>query len=83
MVLPEREEAAYVYDDLINLGLESNTLFFPSSYKRSVQFGQPDKENLVLRTEALNKISGKGKNFIIVTYPEGLVEKVVSRENLH
>ena len=82
MVLPEREEAAYVFDDLNNLGLESNTLFFPSSYKRSVQFGQPDQENLVLRTEALNKISGKGKAFILVTYPEALVEKVVSRENL-
>lgn len=82
IVLPDKEEAAYLYDDLVNLGLEENILFFPSSFKRSIQFGQPDQENLVLRTEALNKLSGSGKAFIVITYPEGIVEKVVSRENL-
>ncbi len=82
VVLPEREEAAYFYDDLVTLGLEENALFFPSSYKRSVQFGQPDQESLVLRTEALNKIRGNSLPFIIITYPEGLVEKVISPENL-
>jgi transcription-repair coupling factor (superfamily II helicase) len=82
VVLPEREEAAYFYDDLVSLGLEEQTLFFPASYKKSVQFGQSDQESLVLRTEALNKLSSNGQNYILVTYPEGLVEKVVSRENL-
>jgi transcription-repair coupling factor (superfamily II helicase) len=82
VVLPEREEAAYFYDDLVSLGLEENALFFPSSYKRSVQFGQPDQESLVLRTEALNKIRGISQPFIVITYPEGLVEKVISPENL-
>lgn len=82
VVLPEKEEAAYVYDDLVSLGIEDQTLFFPSSYKRSIQFGQPDQENLVLRTEALNKLTDPQKSYIIITYPEGLVEKVVSKENL-
>lgn len=82
VVLPEREEAAYFYDDLVSLGLEEQTLFFPASYKKSVQFGQSDQESLVLRTEALNKLSSNGQNYILITYPEGLVEKVVSRENL-
>lgn len=82
VVLPEREEAAYFYDDLVSLGLESQTLFFPASFKRSVQFGQSDQESLVLRTEILNKLSQNGQNYIVITYPEGLVEKVVSREKL-
>ena len=37
--LNDREEAAYFYDDLNNLGVTENTLFFPSSYKRSIQLG--------------------------------------------
>lgn len=82
LILPEREEAAYFYDDLVSLGLESSVLFFPSSYKRSVQFGQPDEENQVLRTEALNKISTNGQPYVLITYPEALVEKVISRQNL-
>lgn len=44
IILPEREDAAYFYDDLVSLGLETPALFFPSSYKRSVQFGQPEQE---------------------------------------
>lgn len=82
VILPEREDAAYFYDDLVTLGLEKNTWFFPSSFKRSVQFGQPDQDHLLLRAEALNKSRDKNTPFILVTYPEGLVEKVVSPENL-
>ncbi len=82
VVLPEKEDAAYFYDDLVSLGLEENTLFFPSSFRRSVQFGQQDQENLMLRTEALTKISAPSSTHIVLTYPEGLVEKVPSGEVL-
>lgn len=82
LLLPEKEDAAYFYDDLVSLGLEENTLFFPSSFKRSVQFGQPDQENMMLRTEALTKISPAASGHIVLTYPEGLVEKVPSGEIL-
>ena len=54
VLLNDREEAAYFYDDLNNLGLTENLLFFPSSYKRSVQFGHIEQENIVQRTEVLN-----------------------------
>ena len=82
VILPEKEEAAYFYDDLVSLGLEDRTLFFPSSFKRSVQFGQPDQENLMLRTEALSKISAPSTCHIVVSFPEGLVEKVPPGETL-
>lgn len=76
VLLPDREEAAYFYDDLVSLGLEENTLFFPSSFKRSVQFGQPEQENMVLRTEALNRLLTNGSTCLVVTWPEGVAEKV-------
>ena len=32
VILPEREDAAYFYDDLVTLGLGDRVLYFPSSY---------------------------------------------------
>lgn len=81
-LLNDREEAAYFYDDLNNLGLDEFTLFFPSSYKRSIQYGQTEQENIVQRTEVLNKISTDENPFILVTYPEAVVETVISKEGL-
>ena len=80
--LNNREEAAYFYNDLNSLGFEEHTLFFPSSCKRSIQYDQPDHENIMQRTEVLNKISSKGKTCIIITYPEAVVETVISKAGL-
>jgi len=82
VLLNNREEAAYFFDDLNNLGLTGETLFFPPSYKRSVLYNQPEHENIVLRTEVLNKLSDKTRKYIAVTYPEALAEKVVSHQHL-
>ena len=82
LLLNDREEAAYFFDDLNNLGFADSTLFFPSSYKRSVQYGQPEQENIVQRTEVLNKSREQGAAFLIVTYPEALAEKVIPRPGL-
>ncbi len=82
VLLNDREEAAYFFDDLNNLGLTENTLFFPSSYKRSVQYDNPEQENVVQRTEVLNLLAGKEQPYLIITYPEALIEKVISNENL-
>ncbi len=82
ILLNDREEAAYFYDDLNNLGITENTLFFPSSYKRSIHYGQTEQENIVQRTEVLNKIWLNEKSYIIVTYPEALVETVISQAGL-
>jgi transcription-repair coupling factor (superfamily II helicase) len=80
--LTDREEAAYFFDDLNNLGFSENTLFFPSSYKRSIQFGGVEQENIVQRTEVLNKVSLDTGKYIIVSYPEAIVETVISQTGL-
>lgn len=80
-ILNDKEEAAYFYDDLINLQTVSMVSFFPGSYKRSVRFDQPEQENIILRTGVLNQLQQQAP-VSIVTYPEALAEKVITGEAL-
>ncbi|MBI4648163.1 MAG: transcription-repair coupling factor [Bacteroidia bacterium] len=81
-VINDKEEAAYFYNDLLSIAGADNILFFPSSYKRSVQYNILDNENIILRTEVLNKLISEADKFFIVTYPEALVETVASKAQL-
>ncbi len=81
-ILPDKEEAAYFYNDLFNLLPNKQILFFPSSYKRSIKYGKTDEMGIIQRTEVLNKLASKNRNLIIISYPEALAEKVISKKNL-
>ena len=82
VILPEKEDAAYFYNDLVSSVGEESVFFFPSTYKRSVQYEQTEPANIVLRTEVLNHLASGKRKGIIITYPESVMEKVVSRRNL-
>src|SRR5512133_331413 len=82
VIIPEKEDAAYFYNDLISILGEESVFFFPSTYKRSVQYEQTEPANIVLRTEVLNQLASGKRKGIIVTYPESVMEKVISRKNL-
>ncbi len=82
-VMDDRDAAAYLANDLCNLIGEEGVMFFPTAYKRSIQFHQQDASGIVQRTAALNAIRGFEKGFLaICTYPEAMAEKVVSRSEL-
>ena len=90
-ILQDNDEAGYFYHDLTQILGTDNVLFFPSSYRRAVKYGQRDAANEILRTETLSRLSaahtaGKGKNkpgfLYVVTCPEALSELVVSKRNL-
>ena len=81
-IVPEKEDAAYLYNDLSSLAGNDVVFFFPSTYKRSVQYEQTEPANIVLRTEVLNFLSSGKRKGIIVTYPESVMEKVISKRNL-
>ena len=81
-VLNNREDAAFFFDDLQVLGREDDLLFFPSSYKRNIWHEHIDNENIILRTDVLNKLLVKERNYLIVTYPEAVMEMVVSESGL-
>lgn len=81
-ILNDLDDAGYFYHDLIQLTSEENIYFFPSAYKRSIKYGHTDPANAILRTEVLSMLQSGEKSFIIVTYPDALAERVISKETL-
>ncbi len=78
----DKEAAAYFYNDLQNILGENKVEFLPASYQRSIQYGKVNRNNILLRTDVLSKVSTNQNPVIIVTYPEALMEKVISKEQL-
>jgi transcription-repair coupling factor (superfamily II helicase) len=75
----DKEEAAYVQNTLANLLEKKPIRFFPDSFKRPMQFESLNNNNVLERTETINKITSTNSiGEIIVTYPEALFEKVVA-----
>lgn len=81
-VLGDLEEAGYFYHDLTQILGTEKVLFFPSSFRRSIKYGQKDAANEILRTEVLSRLQKGEEGLCIVTYPDALAEKVVSRKEL-
>jgi len=82
IVLDDLEEAGYFYYDLVQLLGEKDILFFPSSFRRAIKYGQKDAANEILRTEVLSALQKDNSRLCIVTYPDALAEKVISRKKL-
>jgi len=82
LIFNDKEEAAYHLNDLEQLVDEKNVLFYPGSYRRPYQIEETDNANVLLRSEVLNRINSRKKPSIIVTYPEALFEKVVTKKEL-
>ena len=78
----DKEAAAYYLNDLEHLINDQDVLFYPSSFRRPYQLAETDNANVLLRAEVLNRINSRKKPFIIVTYPEAVFEKVVTRKEL-
>ncbi|WP_073016695.1 transcription-repair coupling factor [Flavobacterium micromati] len=82
IVLNNKEEAAYYLNDLEQMIGDQDVLFYPGSFRRPYQIEDTDNANVLLRAEVLNRINSRKKPAIIVTYPEALFEKVVTRREL-
>lgn len=82
LIFNDKEEAAYHLNDLEQLLDEKNVLFYPGSYRRPYQIEETDNANVLLRAEVLNRINSRKKPSVIVTYPEALFEKVVTKKEL-
>ena len=82
LVFNNKEEAAFYLNDLEVLLNDKDILFYPGSYRRPYQIEETDNANVLLRAEVLNRINSRKKPAIIVTYPDALFEKVVTRREL-
>jgi transcription-repair coupling factor (superfamily II helicase) len=78
LVLDDADDAAYLYNDLKQLLPIDDVFFFPSSFKRAIKLSQLDAANEILRTEVLNRLTNNEAPCVVVTYPEALMQKVVS-----
>ena len=77
-ILGDAEEAGYFYHDLVQVLGDGQVLFFPSSFRRAIKYGQKDAASEILRTEVLSRLRKADTVLAIVTYPDALAEKVVS-----
>ncbi len=80
VVATDKEEAAYLQNDLAQLLGDERVHFFVDSFKNPANFEKLAQDNVLQRTELVNRIvqnKGKGGD-IVVTYAEALFEKVVA-----
>lgn len=82
VVLNDAEEAAYFHNTLENITSALDIFYFPSSFKNKKNFKLLNSSHVMLRTEALTRLSNGGNKKIVVTYPEALFEKVVLPKTL-
>ncbi len=87
VICSDKERAAYFYNDIENIFGEKDVdyskkrvLFYPTSYKKPYEPEKPDNTYILSRTEVLQRISTSDRKTIIVTYPEALSEKVITRK---
>jgi len=80
LILSDKEEAAFFYNDLSNINKKATNIFFyPHSYKAPYQFEEIDNANVVSRAEVMDRVN-KGNDSIIVTYPKAIFEKVITKK---
>ena len=89
LVCPDKESAAYFYNDLENLFGEREMdyskkmiLFYPTSYKRPYEPEKPDNTYILSRVEVLQRFSSSERKTMVVSYPEALSERIVTRKAL-
>lgn len=82
VVFDDKEEAAYYLNDLEQLINDKDVLFYPASYRRPYQNEETNNANVLLRAEVLNRINSRKKPCVIVTYPDALFEKVITKREL-
>ena len=82
IILPDKEIAAYFYDDITNIIGENNVVFLQSAYRRATEYQNTDNTNIVLKTEVINKLYYDKNPVVIVTYPEAIIEKIIKPSEL-
>ncbi len=81
-VLNDEEDAGYFYHDLVQILGDKDVLFFPSSFRRAIKFGQRNAGQEILRTEVLSRLSSGQMPLFVVTHPEAIAELVVTQSEL-
>ena len=81
VIATDKEDAAYLLNDLEQFASKTELSFFPDSFKRVNYFEELDTFQIQQRIESLHQIH-KPHPHIVVTYPEALFEKIISQKIL-
>ena len=82
LVLNDADEAAYLYNDLKQMIPLEDVFYFPSSFKKAIKLSQLDTANEILRTEVLNRLANSTSPCLVISYPESLMQKVISAQGM-
>lgn len=85
IVLPDKDSAAYLSNDLETLFEETeldytqkSILFYPATSKQPYSSDRIENANIILRLGTLNRLNN-GEKLVVVTYAEAICEKVASK----
>ena len=86
-VLPGKEEALFFFNDLEILLKdkekplsEKRVYYFPASFNKVTNWNDVDTTYLKMRAEVIDKLMHNQKGLLIITYPDALCEKIVSKQ---
>ena len=83
VVCSDKESAAYALNTLNNLLDNAWVYMLPDSFKRPLQYDALEPNNILQRTEVVNLWSRQtSRSRVVVTYPEALIEKFISPDDL-
>ncbi|MFI3321851.1 MAG: transcription-repair coupling factor [Rikenellaceae bacterium] len=85
IIAESKDDAGYFYNDLTSFWNSQNIYFFPSSFKRSIVYGQEKPSGIVQRSALFSRLKEGIANdeFIAVcTYPEAIIEKSVTAKEI-
>lgn len=82
LIAPDDEMAAYFFDDLEACLSGAEVLYYPASYRRPYEVEEMDNANVLQRIEVFHRLSRLERPYVLVTTPEALFEKIVTRQEL-
>lgn len=74
----DKEQAAYIQNDLQYLLPDQQVLFYPASHRRPYEIEEVDNANVLLRSEVIQTLQQRKSAVLVVTYADALLEKTIS-----
>lgn len=81
-ILPNAEEASYVFQDMHNILGKSVVQYLPPSYNKPFNPESASNNQIQERSEVILQLQKSSKPLVLVSSVEALSEKVINQENL-
>lgn len=78
----DKEEAAYLLEDINSLTQKNIAYFLPDSFRRPLHFEEQDNFQIQQRIDSIHRTTF-GSPVVLVTYPEAVFEKTPSPQRIH